>query len=912
MKLTSLVSIFSSKARLDHPNPKKRLEALSSLSDKDQSEFLRVLSEDSDLEVRKAALARIDDDTKLADFVDDDGLGTAIAARLVPHMEPESELLQNGHLLKAYVSSLSTVDGLVAVMRNSTITRQVVELILQKDDEDLKSQIVASLSSQEELVAFEDATKRTDRQLNRQIRDRLNEFKSLKHDVDAKLSYLEELRGAATALNVSERNYDSLRDAHERRWASAIAEIEDLNQRLVAFGEAAIDVESEKANFPDRQQADETARSETPDFARILAVFEDSNKDLPAIEKAESDWLDGLKRERPPAELSDRFDKDIQTARSTIFRGEEADRLESWLLHLTRAFEFTDPQKREEWNNLKNVKRHATRRIQEAEEFERELSHVSIDPSVAESWTAKLAAVKKECADVFQRCQDLEQESEVELEKHLGRLEELTSAGSLSKAIPIERETRNLIQRFQGNRAEAYKNKLAPFSAQIVEYLRWRSFAVMPKRVELCTAIEEAAKTPLEPRQQLALVKSLRQQWNELGPVANAEEAKLQEQYNEHAVEAYKVCEQWFKEMDTLKKDNIQQREVVCNDLEHYIDENDWETPHWKNVSRTLRVAKESYHGLTPVDRAAGRKLDKRFRALTSKIQKRINTQYKENTKAKQELIVEAKAVFEDNELDSKALLERIKELQATWKTIGPASKKEQSLWEEFRGVCDLAYDAVNRARTERRDSIDSNINAANDLVEDLTAFVDKTDGSDRKAIHDALASCRDQLQDLFLPKRVRQDLDRKLNDIRKQVKETAAKAKEQSKNSRLVEILELEAQLAECELKDEPIPEEWFDTAGSDSVLFETRTAETSDDDLRDLVLRAEMVAKIGSSSEDDEQRRLQLRVEYLKDNIGRGKEASEDTAEVLIKQWVGKAHGEQELRNRFRSAIDAILNAA
>ncbi len=912
MTVSNLLSIFSSKPRLDHPNAKKRLEALEALDSSKQDEFLRVVREDSDLTVRLTALEKISDPNKLVEFLGDNHLSDSIVEKLLPSMKPGDELLKNEQLAIAFISAKDDPDTLTELLEHIELSDHVVSSILSKSDTELKDKLISNLKSEAALSKFETVARESDRQTFKKIRERVVAIKEIQSELEEKLKHLDELRVAAAKLDETEARYNSLRDAHERRWSAAVGEVAQLNERLVSFGNTAIDVELERANFPERKSVEDRPKTAAPDFNRILNVFESSAKDLQAIEQAESDWLDGLKIERPDRELSDRFDSLVQVARSTIFQNEEAERLESRMQSLSRPFKFNEPKNRDDWNNLRNVKRNATKRRQAIEDFEQELIDAQIDATVRETWLGELASVKQECANAFQKCQDLEQKTEEILESQLQRLQKLTEEGVLSKAIPVEREVRNLIRRLPSNTAEQFKARLAPHSAQIVEYLKWRSFAVLPKRVELCEAIQKLAQTPLEPQKQAAEVKALRVQWNELGPVANAEEATLQEQYNAHAEEAYKVCKKWYDELDALKKTNLIERTKVCDELERYVEGNNWENPDWKAVSKTLRTAKEAYRTITPVDRTGIRTLDKRFRALTSRIHKRINNQFKENAKAKQELIDEVKAVYDNNELDQHEMLDQVKQIQAKWKTVGPANKKEQSLWDEFRGMCDLAYEAMNRARNERRESIDENIKKANDLVDQLARFVRETDASERQVLNTAFSNCNAGLKDLFLPKRIRQGIERKVSDIRGVVKQSVEKAQEQSKNSRLLELLDLDAQLAGCESNEEDIPDEWFETVGADSVLFETRLPDTAEEPLNDLVLRAEMSAKIVAKNEEDNQRRLVLRVEYLKENIGRGTEAREDTAERLIKEWVGIAHGEQSLRARFRQAIDVLLSNA
>ena len=83
MNVAKFLSVFSSKPRLDHPNPQKRLEALSVLDDSQQEEFSRVVKEDEDSSVRSAALARLTETDSLQEFLDDEDLAETVVDRFV-------------------------------------------------------------------------------------------------------------------------------------------------------------------------------------------------------------------------------------------------------------------------------------------------------------------------------------------------------------------------------------------------------------------------------------------------------------------------------------------------------------------------------------------------------------------------------------------------------------------------------------------------------------------------------------------------------------------------------------------------------------------------------------------------------------------------------------------------------------
>jgi len=62
----------------------------------------------------------------------------------------------------------------------------------------------------------------------------------------------------------------------------------------------------------------------------------------------------------------------------------------------------------------------------------------------------------------------------------------------------------------------------------------------------------------------------------------------------------------------------------------------DWERPDWRLVLVALRESKLLWRQHSPVDRAAGRELQQRFVAVTSKLQNRLDAAYAANVEQKQ------------------------------------------------------------------------------------------------------------------------------------------------------------------------------------------------------------------------------------------------------------------------------------
>jgi len=494
------------------------------------------------------------------------------------------------------------------------------------------------------------------------------------------------------------------------------------------------------------------------------------------------------------------------------------------------------------------------------------------------------------------------------IESLLDAAETALEGGSSSTARPPLGEARQRLDALGNAAPRNSSRRLARLSARLAELRDWQTFATGPKREALCAALQVLVDQPLPPPDQAQRLKSLRADWRELGPVANASDARLADRFNALAEQAFEPCRAYFAEQAELRERNLAERARICTQLADYLQSTDWHRADMKAAEQILRTARDAWRGCQPVDRRAAREVDARFESLQEDLHHRIKAHWERNAAAKQALVDAALALCsDDGEIDSR--INQAKGLQQQWKAIGPVQPRprDQALWSAFRSACDnlfTARDAVRESGAAEARLLAAQCAAALDAFETTLGELTPTSASPAQA-----RALREQMRDLdALPAQARQPLAQRRDELLK-------------RHWRLLEAQSVSAQRARLEALEHADREfsaaeaAHADGAPAPAVperCFEPRLARAGGpvpfDTLRRLTLRAEQAAGIAPPPED-ESLRLEIQVERLRAGMSR---SDADDPLQLAEHWCGmgpKDAGVDGLRKRFFTALQARL---
>lgn len=157
------------------------------------------------------------------------------------------------------------------------------------------------------------------------------------------------------------------------------------------------------------------------------------------------------------------------------------------------------------------------------------------------------------------------------------------------------------------------------------------------------------------------------------------------------------------------------------------------------NAFHELQKLHEQWKEYGPVAKEKREEIWDRFKAATSVINKKYQAHF-EGLKAQQEENLEKKKVLCEkleeiaereikNTADWNQLSKEIESLQAEWRTIGFATKKEnQKIYDRFRAACDKFFERKREHYTTIKDSMTANLEKKQAIIEQAEALKSSTE----------------------------------------------------------------------------------------------------------------------------------------------------------------------------------------
>ncbi|MFM6934943.1 MAG: DUF349 domain-containing protein [Flavobacteriales bacterium] len=255
-------------------------------------------------------------------------------------------------------------------------------------------------------------------------------------------------------------------------------------------------------------------------------------------------------------------------------------------------------------------------------------------------------------------------------------------------------------------------------------------------------------------REAEANLRSLQDEWEEIGPVQNEEWEALKNAYWETVRAVYDKFNEHYEQQRVVLKENIDAKKAliekmisVNEGIEHVSSAKEWDVKTkevlslqdaWKKIGFGSRKENELVY-------QEFRKHCDVFFQAKKEFSKDIESKFKDVADRKRKLIEEAKAISQST--DWKNTSEKLINLQKKWKEAGNAGHRfENKLWTEFRGACNVFFEAKEAHFKVQDEANASNLTAKKELISELQAWVLPTDK--QEAIH-ALRAFQQKFNDL-------------------------------------------------------------------------------------------------------------------------------------------------------------------
>ena len=274
----------------------------------------------------------------------------------------------------------------------------------------------------------------------------------------------------------------------------------------------------------------------------------------------------------------------------------------------------------------------------------------------------------------------------------------------------------------------------------------------LAKKQAIIEQLKALVEEPGDMKEAFPKFREIQNQWREIGPVPQQSFRDVNDTYQLYVTKFYDLVDINRELRDLDFKKNLEAKTVFCETAEALAQDEDV-----VEAFKELQKLHEQWKDLGPVAKEYRDAIWERFRAATSVINKRYQSHFEglkaqqvENLAAKTALCEQVEEIAAKEVTSStqwNALSKEIEEIQAKWRTIGFATRKDnQKIYERFRAACDKYFERKRASFTEFKDSMNENLAKKMAIIEEAESLKDSTDW---KATGDRLIELQKQWKEI-------------------------------------------------------------------------------------------------------------------------------------------------------------------
>jgi hypothetical protein len=256
----------------------------------------------------------------------------------------------------------------------------------------------------------------------------------------------------------------------------------------------------------------------------------------------------------------------------------------------------------------------------------------------------------------------------------------------------------------------------------------------LAKKQAIIEELKALVEEPGEMKDAFPKFRDIQNRWRDVGPVPQQSFRDINDTYQLYVTKFYDLGDINRELRDLDFKKNLEAKTAYCEQAEALAQEEDV-----VEAFKELQKLHEQWKDLGPVAKEFREEIWERFRAATSVINKRYQAHFEEmkaqqqkNLEAKEALCEKVEAIANKEITSSSewnALSKEIEEIQAEWRTIGFATRKEnQKVYERFRAACDKFFERKRASFSEFKDSMNENLAKKMAIIEEAEKLKDSTD----------------------------------------------------------------------------------------------------------------------------------------------------------------------------------------
>jgi len=248
---------------------------------------------------------------------------------------------------------------------------------------------------------------------------------------------------------------------------------------------------------------------------------------------------------------------------------------------------------------------------------------------------------------------------------------------------------------------------------------------------DLIFKLKNLRNSSLSLRDLEASLRSLQDEWEEIGPVPNDDWEEVKKAYWDVVRGVYEKINTHYEEQRSMLAENIAKKKHLIEKIETILSENSEckTSKEWESATKNVLSLQEEWKKIGFGTKKENDEVWKVFRSKCDlffeskkKFSQGLEEVYKLNANEKRKLIGEIESLKSSTEW--KVTTDKIIQLQKSWKSIGSAGPKwENKLWTSFRTSCDAFFSAKEKHFNDQDLTLEENLKAKLSLISLLNSF---------------------------------------------------------------------------------------------------------------------------------------------------------------------------------------------
>ena len=256
----------------------------------------------------------------------------------------------------------------------------------------------------------------------------------------------------------------------------------------------------------------------------------------------------------------------------------------------------------------------------------------------------------------------------------------------------------------------------------------------LQRKLEILERIQQLASTPEEANQNFDEFKALQNEWKEIKSVPAERATELWKNYQLYVEQFYDLLKLGHELRDYDFKKNLEIKTRLIEQAEALAD-----NPDVLQAFNQLQALHQEWKETGPVAKEIREEIWAKFKEASTVINKKHQAHFEAIKAREEENLAKKTALCEQLEeiktdglktfADWDAVTQKIKELQAEWKTIGFAPQKmNTAIFERFRQGCDAFFEKKTAFFHDLKEELNANLAKKKELVEKAESLMDSTE----------------------------------------------------------------------------------------------------------------------------------------------------------------------------------------